>query len=185
MKICLSFKMSGVATVATSDVNEGMEVPHRSRTLACQQRGGSIEQPGPNRPARGHQTGPDLLQRRSSVEPFSPHICRQCSSSIYSIQSSMNSALNQNTGVIPNEGQVTRNASFLRYSTRSRISLFLLSAAQNIANFIDLEACPAALTWPSFENTAVLITIILELGIPFTQVLRHSQGWYIATSVRT
>jgi hypothetical protein len=61
------------------------------------------------------------------------------------------------TVVFPKEGQVTRNASFLRYPSRSKNNFLLLSAAQNIANLIDLEASPANLIWPSFGNTTVSV----------------------------
>jgi hypothetical protein len=49
------------------------------------------------------------------------------------------------TVVFPKEGHVTRNATFLRYPSRSKNKLFLLSAVQNIANLFDLEPCPANL----------------------------------------
>jgi hypothetical protein len=42
---------------------------------------------------------------------------------------------------IPLEGQVARHAS-LRYPSRSKNNLFLLSAAQSSTNVFDLEACP-------------------------------------------
>jgi hypothetical protein len=41
-------------------------------------------------------------------------------------------------------------------------SPFLQSAAQNIAIFLDLEACPATVIWPSFGNTQVTVTTLVQ-----------------------
>jgi hypothetical protein len=49
-----------------------------------------------------------------------------------------------------------RNASFLRYPSRSKNELFLLSAARNTENLFDLEACPANLICSSFGNATVM-----------------------------
>jgi hypothetical protein len=43
----------------------------------------------------------------------------------------------------------------LTYSTRSKHNVFLLSAAQSIANLFVLEAGPPNLIWPSFGITTV------------------------------
>jgi hypothetical protein len=59
------------------------------------------------------------------------------------------------TVVFPMEGQVTRNASFLKYPSRSKDILFLWSSDQSSANLFDLEACPATLIWPSSGNPLV------------------------------
>jgi hypothetical protein len=56
--------------------------------------------------------------------------------------------LDLDTLSFPKEGQVARQASFVMYPSRSKSTLFLLSAAQRIAKLFDLEACPANLTWP-------------------------------------
>jgi hypothetical protein len=50
-------------------------------------------------------------------------------------------------------GNASRELS--EYPSRSKNTLFLLSAAQSIANLFDLESCPANLIWPSFGNTKV------------------------------
>jgi hypothetical protein len=62
------------------------------------------------------------------------------------------------TVAFPKEGQVTRHASLLWYPSRSKSTLFLLSAAQSIANLFDLEACPGNRIWPSFGNSTVYTT---------------------------
>jgi hypothetical protein len=63
----------------------------------------------------------------------------------------------QYTVAFPKERQVTRHASLLRYPSRSKDTLFLLSAAQSIANLFDLEDCPGDLIWPSFGNGTVSV----------------------------
>jgi hypothetical protein len=50
-----------------------------------------------------------------------------------------------------------RNASVLRYPSRSKNAQFLLSAAQNIENLFYPVACPAHLIWPSFGNSTVYL----------------------------
>jgi hypothetical protein len=68
----------------------------------------------------------------------------------------------QHTVLFPKEGQVTRNISFLRYPSRSKNN-FLLSADQNIANFIVLEACSENVIWPSFGNTSEYYGRVLRM----------------------
>jgi hypothetical protein len=53
---------------------------------------------------------------------------------------------------IPKGRPSKHSASFLRYPSRSKNNLFLLLAAQSIANLIDIEACPENVVWPSFAN---------------------------------
>jgi hypothetical protein len=65
----------------------------------------------------------------------------------------MRMAFEVDTVVFRKEGQVMRNASFLGCPVRSKDTLFLLSAARNIEQLFDLEACPANLIWRSFGNT--------------------------------
>jgi hypothetical protein len=62
--------------------------------------------------------------------------------------------------VLPNQVKVTRNASFVWYLFRSKNSIIMESADQNIANLVDLEACSANLLWPSFGTTTVRIIIV-------------------------
>jgi hypothetical protein len=70
---------------------------------------------------------------------------------------------------------------FLRYPSRSKNTVFLLSAAQSIANLFDLEAGPANLIWPCFGNTTVSLSSIVfgivtstevnvDLGIAYVRV---------------
>jgi hypothetical protein len=61
----------------------------------------------------------------------------------------------QDAVVFQEAGQVTRNASFLWYPSRSKNNLSLVSAARNILNLIDLKSCPANLILPAFGNTTV------------------------------
>jgi hypothetical protein len=61
------------------------------------------------------------------------------------------------TVAFPKEGRVTRKASFPRYHSRSKNTIFLLSAARSIANLLNLVAFRANFIWPSFGNTTVCI----------------------------
>jgi hypothetical protein len=71
---------------------------------------------------------------------------------LHAFDISMESCPRHSVGFLK-EGQVTRNASFLRYPSRYRHTLFLWSSAPSIVNFFDLEACLATLIWPPFGNT--------------------------------
>jgi hypothetical protein len=53
------------------------------------------------------------------------------------------------TVMFPKDGQATRSESFLRYPCRSKNYLFLLSAAQAIADLFGIETCSTILMWPS------------------------------------
>jgi hypothetical protein len=85
------------------------------------------------------------------------------------------------TVVSPKE--VPRNTSFLRYPSRSKNDLFLSSAAQNIANLIDLEACPANLIWRSFGITTPYVDLASSSGAGTFQIvsLVRAACWFHAT----
>jgi hypothetical protein len=84
-------------------------------------------------------------------------------------QQAPQSSSQAHTVVFPKGGQVTRNASFLRYQPRSKNTRFLWSSAQSIANLFDLEASRATVIWPFFGNTTVYMRVISQRNTGFSQ----------------